>query len=299
MLSAYQPLQSLPQLHRIQELCDPTVKILKEMHNDINRFLNYIGIDDSQRKINKASVPPYYQALYYNHSLANDPYVQGKINKSLRSAIERSLTGKLYMNGNYAVVGSDPFALLQWAFSLDINNVTGLLNKDEIYSNYWNKKKQSKVNVWRNPHIFTEHWIATCKNNEEINEWFQYLHSNTIVSIWDTNLLRMNSADCDGDIIATVNKEILLEAVSNVLKDGKANTIYPMLDFKSNRAVNEYAEIGDIKKQILSEVKGFKNDIGTCTNCISALWGIAQDEKTGDYLKIMSVVDYKAENNFK
>lgn len=291
MLAAYQPLQSLCELQHIPELCSHTIDILKEIHSDIDKFLYYIGINDTKGKINKASVPPYYRALYYNHSLANDPYIHMKINRSLRAAIERTYTGKLYLNGNYTVVGSDPFALLQWAFSQNVNKVTGLLQKDEIYSNYWNMKNQEKVNVWRNPHIYTEHWIGKCKNTEVINDWFRYLPSNTIVSIWDTNLLRMNSADCDGDIVATVNNEILMDEVSRVLAGSEANTVYPILEFGSKKDSDKYVEIGNISGQILSEINGFKNDIGTCTNLISSLWGIPQNKEVKDYLKIMSVVD--------
>lgn len=294
ILCAYQPLQSLAEMGEneegIEELCAPTVSVLKEMHSDIDKFLFYIGIQEPE-DVKRISVPPYFKALYYNHSLVNDPYVLEKIKSSLRSAVERSYTGKLYLEGNYTVVGSDPFALLQWAFSLDSKKVTGLLGKDEIYSNYWNKRNISEVNVWRNPHIFTEHWIGKCINNQEINEWFKYLPSNTIVSIWDTNLLRMNSADTDGDIIATVNNRVLYEEVQKVLLNGKANTIYPELDFNLHKPIEEYTEIGDIKAQIISENNGFKNDIGGCTNKITALWGTKQNNITQNYIKIMSVVD--------
>lgn len=292
LLSAYQPLQSLPELQHIPKLCEPTVEILKGIHGDIDKFLNYFGINDTQELAKKtSSVPPYFKALHYNHSLASDPYVKSKIDGSLQTAINRSLTGKLYMNGNYTVVGSDPFALLQWAFSLDSEKVTGLLDKNELYSNYWNRKNQQKVNIWRNPHIYTEHWIGNCKNNQAVNEWFGYLQSNTIVSVWDTNLLRMNSADCDGDTVATVNNRILLDEVEKALSGGKANTIHQILEFGSKKNEDDYSEIGDIKKQILSEINGFKNDIGTCTNCISSLWGVPQDNATRVYLKTLSVVD--------
>lgn len=294
MLCAYQPLQGLTGLAEneqgIQEICEPTANILKDMHSDIEKFLFYIGIQDPD-DINNTSVPPYYQALYYNHSLAHDKYVREKIENSLRAAIERSYTGKLYLNGNYTVVCSDPFALLQWAFSLESDKVTGLLEKDHIYSHYWNEKNVNMVNVWRNPHIYREHWIGTCEDNEEVNEWFKYLSSNTVVSVWDTNLLRMNSADTDGDIIATCDNHVLQKEVKKVLESGEANTIYPELDFNLHKPIESYVEISNIKEQIVSENNGFKNDIGGCTNKITALWGTKQNDTTQDYLKIMSVVD--------
>lgn len=294
MLCAYQPLQGLTGLAKneqgIKDICEPTANILKDMHSDIEKFLYYMGVQDPD-EIGNVSVPPYYKALYYNRSLANDVYVREKIENSLQSAIERSYTGKLYLNGNYTVVCSDPYALLQWAFSLDGKKVTGLLKRNEIYSHYWNWNNVSEVNVWRNPHIYREHWIGTCVDNEETNEWFRHLPSNTVVSIWDTNLLRMNSADTDGDIIATCDNYVLRKEVKKVLESGEANTIYPELDFNLHKPIESYVEISDIKEQIISENNGFKNDIGGCTNKITALWGTEQNETTQDYLKIMSVVD--------
>ena len=214
LLTAYQPLQTLDELldmgngertQRLDFLCGRTVEIVKSMHSDIFSFLKHIGVDE-EGEINKESVKPYYRALAVNHSLCNDKYVRMKMENTLKAIKEKTYVGKLYMDGNYTVVGSDPFALLQHAFGL---KVTGLLGKDEIYSDYWNKRSVQTVNIWRNPHIFREHWIGKCINNGDTCEWFRYLSANIIVSVWDTNLLRCNSADTDGDTLASVKNDML------------------------------------------------------------------------------------------
>lgn len=296
MLTAYQPLQTLDKLfeleetereHRLDSLCGRTVEVIKKMHSDINAFLKYIGIEEDG-EINKESINPYYRALALNHSLVNDKYVRMKIERSLKAAKEKTYVGKLYMDGNYAIVGSDPYALLQHAFNL---NVTGLLERNEIYSNYWNKRNVSAVNVWRNPHIFREHWIGKCKNNNDVCEWFKYMDTNIIVSIWDTNLLRCNSADTDGDILAQVNNDILRKEVADVLEVGKARTIFPDLlcDRENSDDVPDVC-ISDTKAIIESEIRGFGNDIGEVINKISELWGKKQSDTTEKYIKILSVV---------
>lgn len=296
MLTAYQPLQTLDKLFeledaekdcRLDSLCGRTVEVIKKMHSDIEAFLKYIGFKEDE-EINNESVTPYYRALAVNHSLANDKYVRMKIERSLKVAKEKAYVGKLYMDGNYAVVGSDPYALLQHAFNL---NVTGLLDRDEIYTNYWNKRNVPSINVWRNPHIFREHWIGKCKNNDDICEWFKYLDTNIIVSIWDTNLLRCNSADTDGDILAQVNNDILKQEVADVLEAGKARTIFPDLlcDRENNDDVPEVC-ISDTKAILESEIRGFGNDIGEVINKISELWGEKQSIITEEYIKILSVV---------
>lgn len=294
LLTAYQPLQTLDELlygekreQNLPLLCDRTVEVITAMYSDIPSFLKYIGIDDEGS--NKESVKPYYRALAENHSLCNDNYIKMKMERTLESAKEKTYVGKLYMEGNYTVVGSDPFALLQHAFNME---VTGLLEKDEIYSNYWNKKNVETVNVWRNPHIFREHWIGKCNNIENVNEWFKYLDANIIVSIKDTNLLRCNSADTDGDTLASVKNEVLEEEVKRILENGKARTIYPDLICDREGHTDDCTDvcISDTKAIIMSEIRGFSNDIGDVINKISELWGEKQCKVTENYIKILSVV---------
>lgn len=298
MLTAYQPLQTQDELfaladeekkqNKLDRLCGRTVEVITSMYSDISAFLKYIGIKDEE-ETNKESVKPYYRALAVNHSLCNDKYVRMKMEKTLERVKEKAYVGKLYVDGNYTVVGSDPFALLQHAFNME---VTGLLEKDEIYSNYWNQKNIETVNVWRNPHIYREHWIGKCVNNDEVNKWFKYLDTNIIVSIWDTNLLRANSADCDGDVLASCKNDIFEEEVRKQLNDGKARTILPDLisERESKEQGVESVNISDVKAIIESELRGFSNDIGKVINKISELWGEKQNDTTEKYIKILSVV---------
>lgn len=297
LLTAYQPLQTLDellcgekeeQIQKLDSFCGKTVEIVTSMHSDIFSFLKHIGIEEEEGRQPK-SIKPYYHALAVNHSLCHDNYVRMKMEKTLKAVKEKTYVGKLYMDGNYTVVGSDPFALLQHAFG---QTVTGLLQKDEIYSNYWNKRNVQTVTVWRNPHIFREHWIGKCICDKDTLEWFSYLNTNIIVSIWDTNLLRCNSADTDGDTLASVKNELLEKEVKRILDSGKARTIYPNLicDREKEKHNVEEVCISDTKAIIESEIRGFDNDIGEVINKISELWGEKQDETTQKYIKILSVI---------
>jgi len=290
MVTAYQPLQSLWQLgdnnDDIAKLCEPTVTLIKDMSTDFDKFLDYIGLEDGS---NEKGIPAYYRALKYNKSLANDPFIEEKIQKSFENIIERTYTGKLIVNGNYQVVGSDPFALLQYCFGL---KVEGLLAKNEIYSDYWNQKGKDKLNLWRNPHIFCEHWIVKCKSDDRVKHWFKYQSTDVIVSIWDTNLLRANGADCDGDVLAMVDNTILYDEVEWMIENEKARTIVPELGVNQPEVEgqkNTFA-ISDQRKIMEVESKGFKNGIGGIINEISKLWGIPQTDKTQEYIKILSIV---------
>lgn len=293
LLSAYQPLQTMDRLFetdtmdRLQAICDRTVDVIKSMHTDILEFLKYVGIKENGN-IRKDSVKPYYRALAVNHALLNDKYVRMKVGQTLENAKEKSYIGKLYLDGNYSVVCSDPYALLQYAFGME---VTGLLGRDKVYSNYWNRKGVETINIWRNPHIFREHWIGQCMKDNRVNKWFRYLRSNIVVSVWDTNLLRCNSADTDGDMLATVKNPILEDEVKQTIDAGKARTIYPDLlcDREDNENIPDVC-ISDTQAIIESEIRGFSNDIGEVINRISELWGEGQDNTAENYIKILSVV---------
>ena len=169
--------------------------------------------------------------------------------------------------------------------------VTGLLGRDKVYSNYWNRKGVETINIWRNPHIFREHWIGQCMKDDRVNKWFRYLRSNIVVSVWDTNLLRCNSADTDGDMLATVKNPILEDEVKQTIDAGKARTIYPDLlcDREDNENIPDVC-ISDTQAIIESEIRGFSNDIGEVINRISELWGEGQDNTAENYIKILSVV---------
>ena len=108
---------------------------------------------------------PMCKAIMANPELVKDPYVRSKVSRMIQKRINSAKIGVLDVEGDYAIIGCDPYILLQNMFGL---NVTGLLQPGECYHKYWLDKNVSEVIAFRAPMTSHEN---VCKlkiaNNQE------------------------------------------------------------------------------------------------------------------------------------
>ncbi len=280
-LMCYQPLQTLRFTNdEIESLCQRTVENINKIHTDVGQFLRYRGITDED-KIKWSKVPPYYKALKYNYSLFNDPYINKKVIEDLKSIKLKSYVGKLIVDANYQTLTPDIFGLAQYAFGLE---PVGLLEADEVYSYYWCKKGITELDLIRSPHIANEHCPVKVTNNAYMQDWYRYQDTGYITSMHDTCLLKMNSADTDGDHVLGVADKDIISAAKGCI----TNTIdFVRLD--EGRKQEEFL-INDTNRLIDTDVLGFQNNIGEVINKISILWSLPQTPGVQDAIKIMSII---------
>lgn len=128
-------------------------------------------------------------------------------------------------------------------------------------------------------------------------QWYQYITEGIVTSIYDSTALKSNSADYDGDEVASTSNFIIRK---NARKQ-KANTIYN-IDYVDPCAKEiESKSIDDMKEIIDCDIRGMSNDIGEVVNCITKLWSIEDKNKkindegltVMDCIKIMSIVGSK------
>jgi len=308
--SAYQPLQTLDFTDdEIVELAKPTVSMTKLIYTDMNEFIKYRGLSilsdeeesDDEKSIisDKDLIPWYYKALTLDDSLQYDPYIRKKIETDLESLKRHIFMGKILLNGNYQTAMPDLLALMEHIFGLP---VVGILKKEEIYSNYWNVKGVKKVSIWRNPHIACEWFNADVVKNEQTERWFKYQQTGIVTDIYSTIALRLGTMDFDGDTVASVNSDIIYNAVERagihtikvVEKDG---TEIKKESTTTDKKKTEF-HINNFDKIMHTNKLGFSNNIGDVTNKVTVLWGAFGDTKTdkekkqiSNYIKIMSVVN--------
>ena len=287
---AYQPLQTLSLTDRkIGKLCSPTVKGYSNACSSVEGFLKFRGVcSDKDNDIEWSKFPPYYHAMYYNHSLFNDEFIRKKIKQDLKSAKERSYVGKITVKGNYQTLTPDLFALMQHIFGLP---VTGLLKYNQIYSDYWNHHLIGTpwVDIIRSPHIAMEHSPVQVITSGEMEKWFAYQKTGIVIGVFgNTIALKANSADFDGDHVLTVNNPVICEAAleqfSNTIYHEKIE--YPYMGGKKKEKII----VSDMNEIIECDYKGYKNNIGNVINPISILWSLGQLKSVQDYIKIMSIV---------
>lgn len=287
-LLSYQPLQSLKlEQEQIDDLCKDTIDTITEISTDVDKFLKYRGFDETDSQI-----PEYYKAMAVNKELFFDPWIQQKVKNDIDGFKEKTYRGSLFILGNFQTLIPDVKGLIEFAFGLQPE---GLLKKDEAYSNYWVNKEVEEVGVVRYPHIAME-WglIKVVAKTPEMN-FYKYITTGIIVSMYDTLALKINSGDFDGDEILTINDNILKDAVRNQMSKTiafvpKKVEVVVNKDGETPPEEPHFHKINEMKEIIKTDVLGMSNNIGRVINKISILWSMPQDELRDKYIKIMSII---------
>ena len=236
---------------QIDELIAPTVNKIKEcLGLDWKKLILYmcgVGLDDKS----VIYMDPMCKAIMANPELIKDPYVRSKISRMIQKRIRTAKIGVLDVEGDYAIIGCDPYALLQHMFGLEI---TGLLKAGECYHKYWSDKGVSEVIAFRAPMTSHEN---VCKlnivDNVETQKWFKYITTCCMLNGWDTTAIRCNGADYDADTFFTTNNKVLLESFEY------KPTLMCLQDSVEKKLPEE-------KDYIKSDINGFGDSIGSVTN---------------------------------
>jgi hypothetical protein len=175
-------------------------------------FLLGTDIDeDKMMKYLETSDNHWIKSLMIDHDLIHDKWIKRKIYDLIKKKIKNGCLGQILTDGNFQVLVSDPFAMMQHICGLP---VTGLLGKGEFYSNYWNKKGVNVVDSMRAPLTYrSEHVLLDLKQNEELDKWYKYNNTGIIVNVHGAETMHWAGSDFDMDIIATTSDESVIKGV--------------------------------------------------------------------------------------
>lgn len=197
----YQFLQvlNLDTPEKIEELCKPTVEWLDKITSQDSDYallyllgglcdkpLNEMELDDFMDVFNSLEAP--VRALILNRDMLGDTYIKTKLARYLNAKINESYLGKLLVNGNFQFMISDPYALAEHIFGLEVK---GLLKEHEHYSQYWNNRNVDTVVAMRAPLTWrSEANLLHLQNNDKVNEWYKYLYSGIIHNVWGMDCMQ-------------------------------------------------------------------------------------------------------------
>lgn len=248
----YQYLQDFSMTNeQIEQLISPTVNKIKDcLGLDWRKLILYmcgIGLDEK----NVEKMDPMCKAIMANPELVNDPYVRSKVQRMIQKRIKTAKIGVLDVEGDYAILGNDPYSLLQHIFGLPI---TGLLKAGECYHQYWSDRGVNEIILFRAPmtshnNLSKLHVIAT----DEMKKWYGYIKTCCLINSLDTTAIRLNGADYDSDSTFTTNNEVLLEAF-------RYKPTLMCVQSKTKKKIPQEADF------VASEIAGFGDTIGTITN---------------------------------
>jgi hypothetical protein len=259
---------------QIDKLISPTVKKIKDcLGLDWRKLILYMcgqGLDE--RTVDH--MDPMCKAIMANPELVDDPYVRSKVQRMIQKRIKTAKIGVLDVEGDYTILGNDPYSLLQNMFSMPI---TGLLKAGECYHQYWTDKGVDEVVMFRAP--MTSH-NNVCKMSvvvsDEMKKWYRYIHTCCFINSWDTTAIRLNGADYDSDSVFSTNNKVLLDTFQykKTLMCVQSNTV---------------KKVPTVEDFVSSEINGFGDSIGSITNRATNMISLREKfEKDSEEYKLLS-----------
>lgn len=200
----------------IKELCKPFVDWITGVSYDNFEYmlLFLLGVNNTEENINnflRSSDNYWLKSLVVNPDLKNDRFIRTKIRDLIKNKIKKGCMGDIYVKGNFQTLVSDPYAYMQHVCGID---PTGLLDKDEFYSNYWNERNVEQVDGMRSPLTFrSEHVVMNLKKNAETEKWYRYCKTGIIINWFGHTVQNFGGADFDLDILATTSDPIIIKGV--------------------------------------------------------------------------------------
>lgn len=254
----YQFLQDISMTDdEIESLSSHTMTEIKDvLGGDYRKSLAYLcgfGLDDYSAVHGRDD---YIKALMIEPDMINDPFVRKNIHSMIKKRIDDAKKGSLRISANFAMLGTDLYALCQSMFGLP---VTGLLKAGEVYHKYWRDKGADEVSCFRAP-MTSMHNIRRMKLNNTLDaaHWFQYIQTVCLVNAWDTMLDALNGADTDGDtVFVTDNPEIIRNTLNS-------KTLM-CLQRKATKKIPTEQDIIEANKL------AFNDDIGIVTNHVTSM----------------------------
>lgn len=178
---------------QIDDLVAPTVTKIKEcLGLDWKKLILCMcgtGLDEK----NVLRSDPMCKAIMANPELIKDPYVRSKVSRMIQKRINSAKIGVLDVAGDYAILGNDPYSLLQHIFGMEI---TGLMKAGECYHKYWTDKNVNEIVLFRAPMTSHEN-VQKLKvvASDEMKKWYGYIKTCCLINSWDTTAMRLNGAD--------------------------------------------------------------------------------------------------------
>jgi len=150
------------------------------------------------------------KTLMIDHSFIKSKYIKQKIYKLAKVRLENGYVGSIFVEGNNQTLISDPYGFCQYICGQE---VTGLIDKDRYYINYWNQKGVDKVIGMRPPLTSRAEVLPMqLSNTEEQQYWFRYITNGIIVNIHGAEVDYWAGADFDKDFLSTTSNEILVKS---------------------------------------------------------------------------------------
>lgn len=262
---------------QIEEVIQPTIQEIKDILGlDYKKSILFLkGMFLNENNLWKVE-NDFAKALMVDPEMINDPFVRNRIYQMIRKRIKDAKVGVIKVAGNYSIISGDPYSLCQSMFGLE---VTGLLKAGELYNKYWIDKGAEYVTCFRAPMTAANNVVKLrVSNTKDMQHWYRYMTTCTILNSWDTTTHATNGADKDGDMYLLTDNKVLVENTLNL----------PAIMCVQRKAAKKVIEESDL---ILANKNSFGDEIGKTTNRATTMFDMqAQFSPDSDEYKVL---DYR------
>lgn len=280
VLANYQYIQVLKMTKEdIDELIQPTIDWIQKIcsGDELYTTLFTLGCKDEDvdyTRYYSSAQANYSKALVKNKAFLQDGYVQRKIYQNIVECINRAKIGKIWVRGNYQFMISDPIAQCRSALGLPMH---GIIPAECVYSEFWNRKGVTKLDLCRSPMVDkSEHNISSVFTSREAEEWFKYIHSGVIYSIYDVATIKHSDSDWDGDLCFSTDNPVFIRC---------AQTQYHPITYDKGAPP---IQKNTMANRVKTDLRGFGTGVGgfsNCTTIIEAMKAIFKKETQSDLIE--------------
>lgn len=179
----------------VTELVRPTIEEIQEILGlDYRKSLLFLR-GTNLTEDSYIDEEPYINALMIEPQMIHDPYIRDRIYNMIKKKIRQAKIGVLKVRGNFAIIGGDPYSLMQSIFGLP---VTGLLHAGECWHKHWLDRGVSEVCCFRAP-MTSKYNVRKLKivGTPDMTYWYRYINTCMLLNSWDSTKEALNGADCD------------------------------------------------------------------------------------------------------
>lgn len=262
---------------QIEELIAPTIE---EIHDILSLdwrksvlFLKGLGLTEDGLENMEAD---FVKAIMIDNRMMFDPFVRKKIFSMIKKRINDAKIGVIKVHGNYSIISGDPYALCQSMFGME---VTGLLHAGEIYNKYWLDSGAERLACFRAP--MTSHnniRLVHVAKGDDVQKWYKYMNTCTILNAWDTISPALNGCDFDGDLVMLTDNRVLVDNLVEL-------PAIMCVQRKAKKCVPTELDL------IQSNIDSFGDDIGKITNRITSMFDVISQFEKGT--KEYEALDYR------
>jgi hypothetical protein len=217
----YQYLQNISALttEDLIQLSHYFTDYVEKVLNDPCKAIGFLKTDNEDDNINETienKTPYTFQALQLCPEMAKDECVRSSVTHLLKNAINQAKNCRILIKGGYKYLVPDLYMLMCWAgknSGYDIE-VKPCLKAGEMYCT----GKVGRYSVFRSPQLLeNEINVVNLVENDITKRWFGHLDNILIVNSCSADMMRMQTADYDGDEGFLCEEDIITSKVKTGL----------------------------------------------------------------------------------